>query len=114
MKNDSASTNVYDTNIVTLDTPLYPVNFDGTENQLSVTVPSTSGMINGEEYKWTITSYWSDNDFYESFDNVFKAYATATVAIDSFPSPLTQKQHTFKATVTQAQEIGRASCRERV
>lgn len=106
MKNDSASTNVYDTNIVTLDTPLYPVNFDGTENQLSVTVPSTSGMINGEEYKWTITSYWSDNDFYESFDNVFKAYATATVAIDSFPSPLTQKQHTFKATVTQAQGVG--------
>ena len=106
MKNDSASTNVYDTGVVTLSTPLYPVNYDGTENQLEVTVPSNSGMTNGEEYKWTMTSYWSDTDYYESFDNVFKAYAAATITIDAFPSPITQKQYTFKATVSQSQGVG--------
>lgn len=106
MKNDTASTNVYDTGVVALTTPLYPVNYDGTENLLEVTVPSTSGMQNGNEYKWVMTSYWSDTDFYDSFDNVFMTYGAATVAIDTFPSPITQKQYTFSATVTQAQNVG--------
>ena len=106
MQNNTESTQVYDSGLQTLSTPLYPKNYDGTDNELEVAVPSTSGMINGGEYKWKIASYWSDTDYYESFDNVFMAYAAATVSIDDYPSPITQKQHTFSATVTQTQNVG--------
>ena len=106
MKNDAASTAVYDSGVVTLDAPLYPVNYDGTPNELVVSVPSNSGMENGNEYKWTMTSYWSDNDKYESYENVFKAYATATISITNFVDVMTTRSYTFTASVTQAQGIG--------
>lgn len=106
MQNNTESTQVYDSGLQTLSSPLYPKNYDGTDNELEVTVPSTSGMINGGEYKWKIKSYWTDSDYYESFDNVFKANAKAAVVIDKFPNPITQKQYTFSATVTQTQNVG--------
>ena len=106
MKNDAASTAVYDSGVVTLAAPLYPVNYDGTPNELVVSVPSNSGMENGNEYKWTMTSYWSDNDKYESYENVFKAYATATISITNFVDVMTTRSYTFTASVTQAQGIG--------
>lgn len=106
MKNDAASTAVYDSGVVTLAVPLYPVNYDGTPNELVVSVPSNSGMENGNEYKWTMTSYWSDNDKYESYENVFKAYATATISITNFVDVMTTRSYTFTASVTQAQGIG--------
>ena len=106
MKNDAASTAVYDSGVVTLSAPLYPVNYDGTPNELVVSVPSNSGMENGNEYKWTMTSYWSDNDKYESYENVFKAYATATISITNFIDVMTTRSYTFTASVTQAQGIG--------
>ena len=71
MKNDTDSTLVYDTNIVTLDSPVYPVSYDGTPNELTFTIPTSSGMVNGTQYKWTVTSYWTDSDSYESYENVF-------------------------------------------
>ena len=106
MKNDAASTAVYDSGVVTLAAPLYPVNYDGMPNELVVSVPSNSGMENGNEYKWTMTSYWSDNDKYESYENVFKAYATATISITNFVDVMTTRSYTFTASVTQAQGIG--------
>lgn len=105
MKNDAASTAVYDSGVVTLAAPLYPVNYDGTPNELIVNVPSNSGMENGNEYKWTMTSYWSDNDKYESYENVFKAYASASVTISNLPETVTSRSYTFVATVTQAQGV---------
>lgn len=105
MKNDAASTAVYDSGVVTLAAPLYPVNYDGTPNELIVSVPSNSGMENGNEYKWTMTSYWSDNDKYESYENVFKAYAAASVTISNLPETVTSRSYTFVATVTQAQGV---------
>ena len=105
MKNDAASTAVYDSGVVTLAAPLYPVNYDGTPNELIVSVPSNSGMENGNEYKWTITSYWSDNDKYESYENVFKAYAAASVTISNLPETVESRSYTFVATVTQAQGV---------
>ena len=105
MKNDAASTAVYDSGVVTLAAPLYPVNYDGTPNELVVSVPSNSGMENGNEYKWTMTSYWSDNDKYESYENVFKAYASASVTISNLPETVTSRSYTFVATVTQAQGV---------
>lgn len=106
MKNDAASTAVYDSGVVTLTAPLYPVNYDGTPNELVVSVPANSTMENGNEYKWTMTSYWSDNDKYESYENVFKAYATATISITNFVDVMTTRSYTFTASVTQAQGIG--------
>lgn len=105
MKNDAASTAVYDSGVVTLAAPLYPVNYDGTPNELIVSVPSNSGMENGNEYKWTMTSYWSDNDKYESYENVFKAYAAASVTISNLPETVASRSYTFVATVTQAQGV---------
>lgn len=106
MKNDTASTSVYDSGVITLATPLYPVNYDGTQNELVVSVPSTSGMTNGNEYKWTMTSYWSDTDKYESYENVFKTYKAATIEITNFQDVLTERSYTFTASVTQAQGVG--------
>ena len=106
MKNDATSALVYDSGVVTLSTPLYPVSYNGTQNELIVNVPSTSGMENGNEYKWTMTSYWSDDDKYESYENVFKAYANASVAITNLPTVLTERTYTFVATCTQAQDVG--------
>lgn len=106
VKNDAASTAVYDSGVVTLDSPLYPVNYDGTQNELVVSVPASSTMENGNEYKWTMTSYWSDDDKYESYENVFKAYAAATISITNFVDVMTTRSYTFTASVTQAQGIG--------
>lgn len=106
MQNNTSSTVVYDTGVIALSTPLYPVGYDGTENTLEVTVPSTSGMQNGNEYKWTISSYWSDSDFFESFDNVFVANQTSSVAIAAFTSPITSKGYTFTTTITMASTVG--------
>lgn len=106
MKNDAASTAVYDSGVVTLTSPIYPVNYDGTPNELVVSVPSDSGMENGNEYKWTMTSYWSDNDKYESYENVFKAYSNATIEITNMPTTLTERSYTFIATCSQAQGVG--------
>ena len=66
MKNDAASTAVYDSGVVTLAAPLYPVNDDGAGYGVVGSVPSMSGMECAKRYKWTMTSYWSDNDKSES------------------------------------------------
>ena len=96
---------MYDSGVVALSSPLYPVNYDGTQNELIVSVPSDSGMENGNEYKWTMTSYWSDSDKYESYENVFKAYAAASVTISNLPQTVTSRSYTFIASVTQAQGV---------
>lgn len=106
MQNNTSSTIVYDTGIVTLSTPLYPVNYDGTVNTLQVTVPSTSTMQNGNEYKWKIYSYWNSSDYFESYDNVFYAYSQASVSINNFPNPITNKSYSFSANISQAQSVG--------
>lgn len=105
MSNDASSTIVYDTGVVTLSSPIYPVSYDGTQNQLIVTVPSTSGMVNGNEYKWTIDSYWTEADHYVSYDVVFKAYAAPVLTITTVPATITSKSYTFTATCTQAQNV---------
>lgn len=106
MKNDITNASIYDTGVVSLSSPLYPIRYDGTQNELVVPVPSTSGMVNGDEYKWTMTSYWSDSDYYESYENVFKAYAKATLTITNLPTKITGRSYTFVATCTQAQGVG--------
>lgn len=106
MKNDATSASVYDTGVVALSNPLYPVNYDGTQNELVVTVPASSGMANGNEYKWTMTSYWTNTDYFESYENVFKAYANAVLTITNLPTKITTRNYEFTAACTQAQGVG--------
>lgn len=105
LKNDSTSTPVYDSGIVTLTTPLFPVSYDGTPNELIVSVPSTSGMVNGTQYKWAISSYWSDTLFLESYENVFNAYSSPTLVMSAIPAIVASKDYIFTAVYTQAQGI---------
>lgn len=105
MKNDADSTLVYDTNIVTLDSPVYPVSYDGTPNELTFTIPTSSGMVNGTQYKWTVTSYWTDSDSYESYENVFNAYSTAQLSINSISPTIKTKDYVFSATYSQAEGV---------
>lgn len=106
MNNNTTSSIVYDTGVVSLSKPIYPVNSDGTENLLQVSVPSSSGMVNGKEYKWSISSYWSANEYYESYDNVFKTYKDASISIVSYPNPLTEKSYTFQANIVKPSDVG--------
>ena len=105
MKNDTNSTLVYDTNVVTLDSPVYPVSYDGTPNELTFTIPTSSGMVNGTQYKWTVTSYWTDSDCYESYERVFNAYSTAELSINPISSPIANKDYTFSANFSQAEGV---------
>ena len=93
MQNNSSSTLVYDTNVVTLSTPLYPVDYNGNPNELVVTIPANT-MQNNNNYKWTITSYWSGGSI-QSYENVFYTYATPTLTIGSVPGTLAQNGFTF-------------------
>lgn len=104
MQNNSSSTLVYDTDVVTLDSPLYPVDYNGNPNELVVTIPANT-MQNNNNYKWSITSYWASGNI-TSYENVFYTYATPTLSIDSVPSTLSQNSYTFTATYTQAQNVG--------
>lgn len=104
MQNNSSSTLVYDTNVVTLSTPLYPVDYNGNPNELVVTIPANT-MQNNNNYKWTITSYWSGGSI-QSYENVFYTYATPTLTIGSVPGTLAQNSFTFTATYSQAQNVG--------
>lgn len=104
MQNNATSTVVYDSGLVSLTTPLYPTDYTGAVNELVVAVPANQ-MTNGNEYKWSIASYWTNTDYYESYENVFKAYKKPTLTLDTIPSPITTKDYTFSATFTQAQGV---------
>ena len=104
MQNNSSSTLVYDTNVVTLSAPLYPVDYNGNPNELVVTIPANT-MQNNNNYKWSVTSYWSGGSI-QSYENVFYTYATPTLTINSVPATLAQNSYTFTATYSQAQNVG--------
>jgi len=105
MENTTSSTVVYDTGIVSLSTPIYPIDYNGEQSSLIVTVPSTSTMVNGDSYKWTISSYWSVSDYLTSYENVFYAYSSPVLSIDTYSSTITDKSYTFTATCTQAEDV---------
>lgn len=104
MQNNTESTLVYDTDIVTLNEPLYPVDYNGNPNELIVIIPANT-LQNNENYKWTITSYWSNGNI-ESYENVFYTYSIPTLSINEFPSTLQQNSYTFTATYNQTQNVG--------
>lgn len=102
MKNNQQSTMVYDTGVVKLTTPLYPVDSNGNVNLLSVSIPANK-LTSGTEYKWTITSYWGTStttDYFESYENVFYAYSVPVVTIKTIPATMDYKSYTFSGSAT--------------
>ena len=61
MQNNSSSTLVYDTNVVTLSTPLYPVDYNGNPNELVVTIPANT-MQNNNNYTKIFEGYFNKEE----------------------------------------------------
>lgn len=89
-RNDTASTQLYTTGIVTLAEPFYGT--DGMGNPqtygifIDAAVLSANGIVNGYEsgYKYKIRQYWSGADYIDqSAENYFICQAAPTVSIDT-------------------------------
>lgn len=105
-QNNAASTPVYSTGKVVLNTPFWGTNYEGTVEPFSVTLSNLSsyGMTNGNEYKMTITQWWSANDSVSPFTPaIVKTRAKPVVTMASIDNPLTDKEASFYATYYQAQ-----------
>ena len=105
-QNNAASTPVYSTGKVVLNTPFWGTNYEGTVETFSVTLSNLSsyGMTNGNEYKMTITQWWSANDSVSPFTPaIVKTRAKPVVTMASIDNPLTDKEASFYATYYQAQ-----------
>lgn len=105
-QNNAASTPVYTTGEVGLDTPFWGVNYDGTEETFSVTLSALSshGLSNGNEYKMLITQWWGIGESVTQMTaSIIIARANPVLTLEEFPNPLTDKEYSFMATYTQAQ-----------
>jgi len=80
---------------------------------LTITVPvsATSGMVNGNQYKWSIKLYYNATDYVTSREVVFNAYSTPSVSIP-LPvslSTINTQSYEFTANYTQAEDISATS-----
>lgn len=108
-RNNAASTPVYSTGKVTLDTPFWGTSYDGTEVPFSVTLSGldSHGLTNGSEYKMVITQWWSANDFVTPYTaSIILARDNPILTMGDVADPLTSKEASFTATYTQAQGDG--------
>lgn len=108
-QNNAASTAVWTTGKVTLDTPFWGTTYDGTTEPFTVTLSglASQGLANGNEYKMIITQWWSANDSVTPFTaSIIVARANPVVTLGSYDDPLTDKEATFTATYSQAQGDG--------
>lgn len=107
--NDTASTTLYSTGIVTLSTPIQPVDYKGNAQRCSATISaadlSSAGITNGHEYKFAIRQFWDANNLDDAHsvrtrsDRVFLTRAMAHVKVVT-PTPnttLSGYQQTFTA-----------------
>jgi len=105
-QNNAASTAVYSTGKVTLDSPFWGTSYDGTVEYFTVTLSSldSHGLSNGNEYKMLITQWWSESDSVtQTTASIFITRDAPSVEIDDLPDPLTDKEASFTATYSQAQ-----------
>ena len=85
-QNDAASTQMYSTGKIVLDTPFWGHNYKG-ETQfytrvITAATLASRGIVNGGEYKLTIEQWWSDSDsIKQSTASVFVARATPTLTV---------------------------------
>ena len=112
MQNDTDSTEVYDSNKITLQTPFYGVDYKGNVKFFSTKITSsqlsTAGIVNGYEngYKLLITQWWGNTDAQsvrQSSASYFITRAKPTVTMGTIPTQFTFIKYTFSATYSQAQ-----------
>ena len=112
MQNDTDSTEVYDSDKITLQTPFYGVDYKGNVKFFSTEITSsqlsTAGIVNGYEngYKMLITQWWGATDAQsvkQSSASYFITRAKPTVTMGTIPSQFTFIKYTFSATYSQAQ-----------
>ncbi|MBQ8497553.1 MAG: hypothetical protein IJ489_08885 [Clostridia bacterium] len=117
--NDSASTSLYSTGIISAVTDDMPNGFYGTDNKgnpIPFVYPDSIGkenftwksigISNGNEYKLKITQYWGKNrknSVSQYSESVFFARTNATVTINSFPTVIDTAEITFTAVYKQAE-----------
>ena len=107
-ENTAASTQLYTTGEVTLDSPFWGVNYAGTIQYYTAILDHTTlnalGVDNGNEYKMLIKQWWSEDDYVEQTTaSIILARDAPTLALDAIDNPITDKEYTFTATYTQAQ-----------
>ena len=73
---------------------------------LTITVPvsATSGMVNGNQYKWSIDLYYDDTNKITSREVVFNAYTTPTLTL-SVASTLAVQSYEFVPIYTQDEDV---------
>lgn len=110
-QNDSESTALYETGQLTDDCPFYGVDQNGDVVMFSYTIPAATlteaGISNGNEYKFQITQWWSENDSVTQLSpSVFLTRDAPALTMSAISSPLASKDLSVTATFTQAQGDG--------
>lgn len=120
MLNDENSTDAYDTGVVQLAQPFYPMNYNGVQNRLQITVPSytsdPSNLMRNEiesGYKWTLSVWESydagdpDDTKVTSVEQFFWTKSASSIQIDAgtAPATITTRENLWKATYTSTSSV---------
>lgn len=119
MQNSTGSAVMYDTGVVQLSEAFYPMNYDGQQNRLEITVPANTdpdnSMVNeyANGYKWTLTvweSYDSENPdetAVTSAEQFFWTKISSNVRIDATTAPatITSRENLWKAIYTSSSSV---------
>ena len=107
-QNNSSSTSLYSTGKLTDGCPFYGTNYAG-ETQffqfaIASSTLSSAGIVNGNEYKFVITQWWSDTEsVVQPSASVFITRSAPQVLVNTVPQTISTRSYTFTATYTQAQ-----------
>ena len=120
MQNDTNSTLAYDTGVVQLSEAFYPMNYNGVQNRLEITIPSYNDDPNNlmrneieEGYKWTL-SVWEqysagspDDTKVTSVEQFFWTKVKSTIQIDptTAPATITSRENLWKAIYTSTSSV---------
>ena len=120
MRNNTESTTVYDTGVVQLSEAFYPMNYNGVQNRLEITIPSYSSdpanlMRNeyADGYKWTISAWENydsenpDETKVTSAEQFFWTKINSSVRIDpvTAPATITSRENLWKAIYTSSSSV---------
>lgn len=108
LQNNAASTQLYTTGKVSLQTPFWGTDYTGAVQYYTVTIPhatlATAGLANGHEYKLLITQWWNSNDsIQQQTASVFFTRTAPSLAINAIPNPLNKKEYSFTGVYSQEQ-----------
>lgn len=108
LQNNAASTQLYTTGKVSLQTPFWGTDYTGAVQYYTVTIPhatlATAGLANGHEYKLLITQWWNSNDsIQQQTASIFFTRTAPSLAINAIPNPLNKKEYSFTGVYSQEQ-----------